>query len=107
VNLVIQAEAEADILRQVERCATQGLPHIARRFHVSVLAAIDAALAMPEAGPPRPTTNPALAGLRAWPVKGFDAFWTYYLAGPERLAVVRVLHGKRDIGTILEDIDSP
>jgi toxin ParE1/3/4 len=105
VKLLIQAEAEADILRQVERYAEQGLPHIARRCHTAILAAIDAALAMPDAGPPRPTANPALTGLRAWPVKGFDAYWIYYLAGPERLTVIRVLHGKRDIGTILEERD--
>jgi plasmid stabilization system protein ParE len=102
VTFFIQEVAEADILRQVERYAEQGLPHIARRFHASVLVAIDALIAMPEAGPPRPATNPTLAGLHAWPVKGFDAFWIYYLSGPERLTVVRVLHGKRDIGTILE-----
>jgi plasmid stabilization system protein ParE len=105
VTLFIQESAEADILRQVERYAEQGLPHIARRFHASILAAIDALVAMPEAGPPRPTANAALIGLRAWPVKGFDAFWIYYLAGPERLTVVRGLHGKRDIGTILEEQD--
>jgi toxin ParE1/3/4 len=105
VRLFIQDAAEDDILRQVERYAEQGLPHIARRFRASVLIAIDALIAMPEAGPPRPTTNPVLAGLRAWPIKGFDAFWIYYLIGPERLTVVRVLHGKRDIGNILEDQD--
>jgi toxin ParE1/3/4 len=102
VTVFIQDAAEADILRQVERYAEQGLPHIARRFHTSVLTAIDALAEMPGAGPPRPTSNPALGGLRAWPVKGFDAFWVYYLAGLDRLTVVRVLHSKRDIGTILE-----
>ena len=105
MKLFIQAEAEADVPRQVERYAEQGLPHIARRFHAAVVAAIDAVVAMPEAGPPRPTANPALTGLRAWPVKGFDAYWIYYLAGPDRLTVIRVLHGKRDIGTILEERD--
>jgi toxin ParE1/3/4 len=103
VTLFIQDAAEADIPRQVERYAEQGLPHIARRFHAAILAAVDALRAMPEAGQPRPTANPALTGLRAWPVKGFDAFWIYYLAGAERLTVLRVLHTKRDIGSTLED----
>jgi toxin ParE1/3/4 len=109
VTLFIQEAAEADILRQVERYAEQGLPHIARRFHAAILAAIDALVAMPNAGPPMHTANPALTGLRAWPVKGFDAFWIYYLARPERLIVVRVLHSKRDIGTILEreELETP
>jgi toxin ParE1/3/4 len=74
VNLFIQAPAEEDILRQVVWYAEQGLPHIARRFLAAVVDSIDALLAMPEAGPPRPSSNPRLAGLRAWPVKGFDEF---------------------------------
>jgi toxin ParE1/3/4 len=102
VTRFIQEAAEADVARQVGRYAVQGLPHIARRFHAAILIAIDALIATPQAGPPRPTTNPALSGLRTWPVKGFDGFWIYYLATPERLTVVRVLHGKRDIGIVLD-----
>ena len=85
MNRFIQQAAETDVARQVGRYAEQGLPHIARRFHVAVQTAIEALTATPEAGPPRPTTNPTLSGLRAWPVKGFDGFWIYYLANPERL----------------------
>jgi plasmid stabilization system protein ParE len=109
VRLFIQAAAEDDILRQVEWYAGKGLPHIAQRFHAAVLDAVDALLATPEAGPPRASSNPRLAGLRTWPVKGFDEFWVYYLVRPEMLTVVRVLHSKRDIGHILEgqDVDEP
>ena len=64
---------------------------------------------MPSAGPPRPTSNPRLAGLRVWPVKGFGEFWVYYLVRDELLTVVRVLHDKRDVGRILneQDLDEP
>jgi toxin ParE1/3/4 len=41
--------------------------------------------------------------LRAWPVKGFEDFRIYYLQRPGEAAVVRILHGRRDIGSILED----
>ncbi|HUD59046.1 MAG TPA: type II toxin-antitoxin system RelE/ParE family toxin [Acetobacteraceae bacterium] len=109
MNLFIQEAAEQDILRQVEWYAEKGLPDIARRFHGAVLDAIDAMLAMPEAGPPKASANPRLAGLRAWPVKGFDESWIYYLVRPGLLTVVRVLHSKRDIGAILDrqDVDEP
>jgi plasmid stabilization system protein ParE len=100
VKLFVQESAEQDILHQVEWYAKQGLPDVARRFQVSALQAIDALVAMPEAG--APLRNPRLDGLRSWPVKGFDEFRVYYLADPEILTVVRVLHGKRDIGNILE-----
>lgn len=97
----VQAAAEDDILRQTERYAEQGLPKIALRFHAAVMAAIDGLAAMPEAGPPKLAANPALEGLRHWPVKGFHEYWVYYLARPEALTVVRVLHSKRDIDGIL------
>lgn len=102
MNLFIQESAERDILRQVEWYAAKGLADIARRFHAATLDAIDALQAMPDAGAPKPTNNPRLAGLRSWPVKGSGEFWVYYLTRPELLTVVRVLHSKRDIGMILE-----
>lgn len=101
MNLFIQEAAEKDIVRQVEWYAEQGVPHIGRRFHDAVLDAIDALLAMPEAGPPKPTGNPQLAGLRSWHIKGFDELWIYYLVRPPLLTIVRVLHSKRDIARIL------
>ena len=87
----------------------QGLPDIARRFHAAVLDAIDGLLAMPEAGPPKHTSNPRLTGLRSWHVKGFDEFRVYYLAHPEPITVVRILRGKRDIGGILarQEVEEP
>ena len=102
MNLFIQESAQQDILRQVEWYADKGLPEVARRFYAAALDAIDALMAMPDAGPPKPSGNPHLAGLRSWPVRDFDEFRVYYLARPEMLRIVSVLHGKRDIGTILD-----
>ena len=99
----LSAAAEADILRQIERYAEQGLPPIAHRFQTAVLASMDALSRMPTSGPPVPTANPRLAGLRRWPVKGFAEFWVYYLGSPDAAIVVRILHSKRDVGTILDD----
>jgi plasmid stabilization system protein ParE len=59
-------------------------------------------MAMPESGAPRATANPRLSGLRTWPVKGFDQFRIYYLAQPDQLIIVRVLHDRRDTDTLLE-----
>ena len=63
---------------------------------------------LPAAGAPRSTGNPALAGLRTWPVKGFDCR-VYDLMGPERLTVVRILHDKRDVAAIIaeQQVDEP
>ena len=54
-------------------------------------------------GAPKAVRNPALAGLRTWPVKGFEDIRIYYLVQREILKVVRILHGRRDIKPILEN----
>ena len=70
MKVFIQEAAERDILSQVAWYAEKGLVTVPRRFHAAVLAAIDSLVAMPEAGSPRMSGNPALAGLRAWPSRG-------------------------------------
>jgi plasmid stabilization system protein ParE len=101
VRWFIQSSAEDDILRQFEWYAEKGLPDIAMRFRSAVREAIDTLVAMPAAGAPRHLTNPELAGLRTWPVKGFDEFRVYYLARGDVVAVIRILHDKRDTDAIL------
>jgi hypothetical protein len=59
-------------------------------------------MAMPESGAPKTTANPRLTGLRTWPVNGFDQCRISYLAQADQLIVVRILHDKRDIDTLLE-----
>jgi hypothetical protein len=40
--------------------------------------------------------------LRSWPVAGFEAIRIYYLADVDAIHVIRVLHGKRDVNSVLE-----
>ncbi|MDQ2101488.1 type II toxin-antitoxin system RelE/ParE family toxin [Azospirillum sp. C340-1] len=48
----------------------------------------------PDIGSTRLWRNPALHGIRAWPVAGFDRHIIYYRRqGPETLRVLRILHG--------------
>jgi toxin ParE1/3/4 len=64
---------------------------------------------MPLGGAPKASANPQLGGLRTWPVKGFDEFRIYYLLQSDLLIVVRVLHDKRDIDSLLaaQDVQEP
>jgi len=56
----------------------------------------------PQAGSPREFGNPLLKGLRSWPVHDFEDIRVYYLQPDERtLRIIRVLHGKRDVASIL------
>ena len=40
--------------------------------------------------------SPKLAGLRKWPVSGFDNVLVFYLPRAGGVSIVRVLHGARD-----------
>jgi toxin ParE1/3/4 len=109
VKLLVQASAENDILRQHDWYEQQGLSTVADRFSVAVYAAITAAIKAPKAGAPHLLGNSALTGLRTWRVKGFDDFRIYYVISGDVFIVVRVLHGRRDIGAVVETqtIDDP
>jgi toxin ParE1/3/4 len=109
VKLVFLPSADADIVRQFGWYVEHDFPDVARRFRSSVESSAALALSRPKAGAPKLVRDPVLRDLRSWPVKGFDEFRIYYLLHQDVFMVVRVLHSKRDIGTILEKqtIDDP
>lgn len=99
----VQEAARTDILGQYRYYLELGAVDVAERFLQSVTEAIESVVAMPDMGAPKILGNPVLKGLRTWPVKGFDEIRIYYLRDSESLIVIRVLHGKRDVTSILED----
>ena len=99
---VIRPPARDDIIRQFRYYLLQDALDAAQRFLDAVDESIEHVCRMPEAGAPRPSRNPALSGLRSWPVTGFDDVRIYYLVAGNVVRVIRVLHGRRDIQKILE-----
>ncbi len=110
MRLCVLPAARTDIREQIEYYLELDLPQVADRFQLAVDASVRAALQRPNAGSPRSHFhNPALSGLRTRSVRGFDQFRVYYLVRQETVMIIRVLHGKMDIGAILEKqtIDDP
>jgi toxin ParE1/3/4 len=56
----------------------------------------------PEIGAARRFDSPALSGLRVWPVPRLEHWLIFYRIDEEELTVVRVLHGARDLPTVLD-----
>lgn len=95
--------AREDILAQFRYYALdQGVPDVGYRFLDAVEAAIARIGEMPAIGAPQHFETPALAGVRAWPVPGFEDIRLYYLETADALLIVRVLHDKRDVRQILQ-----
>lgn len=104
MNAVIRPRAREDAIRQFRwYLIDQDAPDVAFRFLEAVDSSVEQLVRMPHMGTLKPLKNPALEGLRSWPVTGFEDMRIYYMVRGEILRVVRVLHGKRDLGRILED----
>lgn len=57
----------------------------------------------PGAGAPREYLTPALAGLRMWPIRGFEKHLIFYRQTSHGLEIVRVLHCARDIEGLFDE----
>lgn len=58
--------------------------------------------ALPELGSPCEFENPRLQGMRCWPIKGFKNHLIFYRLLEGGIEILHVLHGARDIGSLLE-----
>lgn len=102
-KFLIRSAAREDILRQhAYYLLEKDAPSVAERFLDSAQVAIDKLCRAPGIGAPKYLANPILSGLRAWPIAGFPAVRIYYLYTEGVVRIVRVLHGKRDIETLLD-----
>jgi toxin ParE1/3/4 len=102
VKYVIRPRAKDDILRQFRYYLLENAFKAAARFLDAVDESIETICQMQHIGAPKEFKNAALAGLRSWPVKGFEDILIFYAVRVDVLRVIRVLHGRRDIKKILE-----
>ena len=56
---------------------------------------------MPQMGSPREFGDPRLFGIRVWRVKGFPRHLIFYRTIEGDVEIVRVLHGARDLPSLL------
>ncbi|MGH9769536.1 MAG: type II toxin-antitoxin system RelE/ParE family toxin [Blastocatellia bacterium] len=88
---------EADFIEQV-----YGLVK-AESFLDAAEAAFSSLVSMPLMGSPRPDLAAEISDLRQWRIKGFEDYLIFYRPLPDGVEIIRVLHGKRNIPTILSD----
>lgn len=94
--------AEIDLIGCYAYLADERSTETADKF----LAAVEQTLAVvaksPGIGAPHETNNRRLAGLRSLPVSKFKRYILFYRTFDDRIELVRVLHGARDVGRILD-----
>ena len=78
-------------------------PASAERFLDAVEQAIAVLLSTPRAGRSREFRSPRAHGMRSWVVSGFESYLLFYRPRPEGIEVVRIIHGARDIPSLLDE----
>jgi toxin ParE1/3/4 len=94
--------AVADLVDAASYLAEES-PEIAERFLDAVDGTFELLQATPEIGGTVDYKNQRLAGLRVWRVKGFEKYLVFYRCQTDRVVITRILHGARDIASVLED----
>jgi toxin ParE1/3/4 len=98
--LDLHREAERDLAASAEYIRHHG-PQSASHFLRAARATLNRLLRMPEMGSLYETDSRDLASLRYFPVSRFKNHLISYRATETSLGVVRILHGARDIESIL------
>jgi len=76
---------------------------VAQRFFAQAEPTFTRLAGMPGMGTHYEHDHPALAGVRFFPVSRFRKYLVFYRSVADGIEIVRVLHGARDIATILAE----
>src|SRR5207248_9944802 len=94
-RLLVRPLAEDDIDKIAARIAKDNLS-AALRFYERVEETLNLLNVWPHCGAIRTSKNPALEGLRSYPIPGFRSYLLFYLPVKKGIEVVRVIHVARD-----------
>jgi toxin ParE1/3/4 len=95
--------ADRDLDDQAAYLASEASLETALRFYDAAAATFEKIARMPGIGERRDSIKPRLAGLRVWRIEGFEKHLIFYQPTDGGIDIVRVLHGARDIDTVLDE----
>jgi toxin ParE1/3/4 len=94
--------ANLEIVEAADHYALEGGERLAERFIDALRAAFDTVAKHPGIGSPRYAHELGMEGLRCWKLTTFP-YLVLYVEREDRIEVMRVLHGARDIPATLAD----
>lgn len=99
-SYVARPQAHLDLAENAYHLAEESL-EVADRFLDAAERAFEKLAEFPELGARREYNNLRLKGLRMWPIPDFPRHLVFYLPAERGIEVVRVLHGARDLKSLL------
>jgi toxin ParE1/3/4 len=94
--------ADRDLDDQADYLAREASLETALRFYAAARSTFEMMAQMPAIGERRASGNPRLAGLHVWRVEGFENHLVFYQVAEDGIEIIRVLHGARDIDSVLD-----
>ena len=99
-EIVESDEAIKDAIDTADYIAAQRNLNASDEFLAAVKEGYRLLALMPSAGSLRDYGNPALTGMRMWPVPRFRNYLIFYLVTQEQVKILRVLHGAQNLEAI-------
>jgi toxin ParE1/3/4 len=102
---IIQARlsevAEIDIIEQADWYEEKSDSKLAKRWSEAVTSAVMRVLRNPSSGAPCRFSRTELRGIRRVPISGFPKHLVFYSVEDNDVLILRVLHGARDLESLL------
>ena len=95
--------ARLDLLEQFVYLGEQAGVELAERYFTAVEETCRQLARFPHGGALYDSGIERLAGMRRFPVQGFQKYLIFYLPHPGSIEVVRVLHGARDLASLFAE----
>lgn len=105
-HVTIQVTAQQDLSEQAVHLGLESTS-ASERYQRAVAVAIETLAERPSLGRLREFATDSLAGIRSLPVPGFRNYLIFYRIQGDQLEIIRVLHGARDLESILEEGAGP
>jgi toxin ParE1/3/4 len=102
-RVVRKPRARRDLLEHLVYIGENASVEDAERFLSAAEATFEHLAKRPAIGVRRDYHKPALAGLRMWPISGFDKYLVFYRPTEQGIDVIRVLHGARDLKRLFDE----
>lgn len=104
LSIKLRPQADRDIDEAAERYLYEANADLALKFLATVERTWDFLRDNPNAGSPQGWLASRLRGCRKWRIADpFQVYQVFYCPTDTHLDVVRVLHGARDLGALLDD----
>ena len=104
-RLIIDPKVVEDLL-EIGAYIAQDNVDAAHRFLVQANNTFDQLSSHPGLGTKCYFRHNRAANLRVWPIRGFENYLIFYDARDDAVVIYRVLHGARDIKSILDAAES-